>query len=68
MIKEIFYSSVCACCGHRYPHNIMQIGTADMTHPNILELLISSVTETKRNLLEFVYLQVEMIMSFTIRT
>ena len=23
MVAEIFYSSVCACCGHRYPHNVM---------------------------------------------
>ena len=43
MVAEILNSSVCACCGHRCPRNIMQTNTID---PNILELLISS--ETKR--------------------
>ncbi len=26
MVSEIFYASVCACCGHRCPHSGMRIG------------------------------------------
>ena len=29
MVAEIFDSSVCACCGHRFPHSDMQIGLTD---------------------------------------
>jgi hypothetical protein len=45
MVAEIFDSSVCACCGHRFPHSDMQIGLTDTTYPNILEILISCETE-----------------------
>ena len=67
MDAENFYSFVCACFGHRCSHNIMQIGSTYITHPPILELLISKDTESlKRPSLEFVYLQVLLIMLFTI--
>ena len=48
MIAEIFYFSVCACFGHRCPHNGMQIGLKDTTDPNILEILISCETKTSK--------------------
>jgi len=28
MVAEIFYSFLCACCGHRCPYNTMQIALA----------------------------------------
>jgi hypothetical protein len=46
MVAEIYSSSVCACCGHRCPHNIMQIGLTDTIDPYILGLLISSETKS----------------------
>ena len=46
MAAEIFYSSFCACCGHRCPHHIMQNGLTNIIDPNILELLMSSETES----------------------
>ena len=45
MVAESCNSFICACCGHRCPRNIMQIGLTDIVDPNILELLISSETE-----------------------
>ncbi len=45
MVAEIFDASVCACCGHRCPHNDMQIGLKDNIDPNILKLFISCQTE-----------------------
>ncbi len=46
MVAEIFYPSVCACGGLRFPHNDMQIGLKDTTNLNILKMLIS-LCETK---------------------
>jgi hypothetical protein len=46
MVVEIFYASVCACCGHRCSHYFnMQINLTDIFNPNILEALISSETK-----------------------
>jgi hypothetical protein len=45
MVAEIFDASVCACCGHRCPHNDMQIGLTDTNDLNILEILISCEAE-----------------------
>jgi len=46
MVAEIFNSFVCVCCDNRRPPNIMQIGLTDTIDPNILELLISSETDS----------------------
>jgi len=46
MVAENFNSYVCACCRHRCPHNIMQIGLTNTIDPNVLDLLLS--IETKR--------------------
>ncbi len=46
MVAEICYSYVCACCGHRCPRSDIQIGLIDNTDPSILEIFISSETET----------------------
>ena len=46
MVAEIFYSSVCACCGHRCPYKDMQIDLTNTTDPNILQILISCETKT----------------------
>ena len=46
MVDEIFDAFMFACCGHRCPHNDMQIGLTNTTDPNILEILISCETET----------------------
>jgi hypothetical protein len=46
MVAEIFYSSVCACCGHQCPHSDMQIGLTYTTDPNILEIVISCERKT----------------------
>jgi hypothetical protein len=45
MVAEIFYSSVCACCGHRCPYKDMQIVLKDTTDPIILKILISCETK-----------------------
>jgi len=42
MVARIFNSFVCACCVHRCPHNIKQMGLTYTIDPNILKLLISS--------------------------
>ena len=42
MIAENLYSSICACCGHRCRHNIIQLGLTHTIDPYILEPLISS--------------------------
>ena len=46
MVVEIFDSSVYACCVHRCPHSDKKIGLAGTIDPNILDLLISSESET----------------------
>ena len=68
MVAENFHSYVCACCCHRCLHKDMEIGLTNTSDPNILELLISSETEQLSVLHEFIYLQVQMIMLFTIPT
>jgi hypothetical protein len=45
MVAAIIDASVCACCGMRRPHTEMKLGLTDTSVPNILEVLISSVTE-----------------------
>ena len=45
MAAEIVYSCVCACCGHRSPHNIMQIGLTYTIDQNILERMMTNETE-----------------------
>jgi len=32
MASEIFFPSVCACCGHRCPHNDKEIGLKDTSY------------------------------------
>jgi hypothetical protein len=50
MVAEIFDASVCACCGHRCPHNDMQINLKDTTDPSMLEILISCEADTIKRL------------------
>jgi hypothetical protein len=45
MVAKKCDASVCACCGHRYPHSDIQIGLEDTTDPNTLQILISCETE-----------------------
>ena len=51
MVAKVFNFYVCACCGHRCPRNIMQIGLKDTINSYILQLLISSETVTISSML-----------------